>query len=86
MQAISYSEVRKNFKKYLDEVYNNHDPMIITRKNNENLIVISLDDYNSITETQYLLSSEINRNHLTSSLKKLRSNQGKKKDLIEKWI
>ena len=83
MQAISYSEVRKNFKKYLDEVYNNHDPLIITRKNNENLIVISLDDYNSLSETQYLLLSENNRNHLVSSLKKLRSNQGIKKKLIE---
>ena len=83
MQAISYSEVRKNFKKYLDEVYNNHDPLIITRKNNENLIVISLDDYNSLSETQYLLLSENNRNHLVSSLKKLRSNQGIKKELIE---
>ena len=83
MQAISYSEVRKNFKKYLDEVYNNHDPLIITRKNNENLIVISLDDYNSLSETQYLLLSENNRNHLVSSLKKLRSSQGIKKELIE---
>ena len=83
MQAISYSEVRKNFKKYLDEVYNNHDPLIITRKNNENLIVISLDDYNSLSETQYLLLSENNRNHLVSSLKKLRSNQGIKK-IIQK--
>ena len=83
MQAISYSEVRKNFKKYLDEVYNNHDPLIITRKNNENIIVISLDDYNSLKETQYLLLSENNRNHLVSSLKKLRSNQGTHKELIE---
>ena len=83
MQAISFSEVRKNFKKYLDEVYNNHDPLIITRKNNENLIVLSLDDYNSLTETQYLLYSENNRNHLISSLKKLRSDKGIQKDLIE---
>ncbi|HOV13432.1 MAG TPA: type II toxin-antitoxin system prevent-host-death family antitoxin [Spirochaetota bacterium] len=83
MQAISYSEVRKNFKRYLDEVYNNHDPMIITRKNNENLIVISLEDYNSLTETQYLLSSENNRKHLIASLKQLRSNNGIEKGLIE---
>ncbi|HPO50315.1 MAG TPA: type II toxin-antitoxin system prevent-host-death family antitoxin [Spirochaetota bacterium] len=83
MQAISYSEVRKNFKRYLDDVYNNHDPMIITRKNNENLIVISLEDYNSLTETQYLLSSENNRKHLIASLKQLRSNNGIEKGLIE---
>lgn len=83
MQAISYSEVRKNFKRYLDEVYNNHDPMIITRKNNENLIIISLDDYNSLTETQYLLSSENNRKHLITSLKQLRSNNGIEKGIIE---
>lgn len=83
MQAISYSEARKNLKKYLDEVYNNHDPLIITRKNNENVVVISLDDYNSLTETNYLLSSEKNAKRLLTSLEKVRKGKGIKKELIE---
>lgn len=83
MQAVSYSEVRKKLKKYLDDVYYNHDPLVITRKNNENLVVLSLDDYNSISETHYLLSSENNAKRLNSSLKKLRNNKGIEKELIE---
>ena len=83
MQAVSYSEVRKNLKSYLDKVYSDHDPLIITRKNSENLVLVSLDDYNSITETHYLLSNENNSKRLLSSLKKSRSNKGFEKELIE---
>ena len=83
MQAITYSEARQNLKKYLDEVYQNHDPLIITRKNNENIVVISLEDYNALTETHYLLSSENNARRLLKSLENARAGKGKKKDLIE---
>ena len=83
MQALSYSEVRKNLKKYLDDVFHNHDPLIITRKNNENVVVISLDDYNSLMETDYLLSSEKNAKRLLSSLEQARSGKGFEKELIE---
>ena len=83
MQAVSYSEVRKNLKSYLDKVYSDHDPLIITRKNSENLVLVSLDDYNSITETHYLLSNENNSKRLLSSLKKSRSNKVFEKELIE---
>ncbi|MBN2735663.1 MAG: type II toxin-antitoxin system prevent-host-death family antitoxin [Spirochaetales bacterium] len=83
MQAISYSDVRQNLKKYLDDVYNNHAPLIITRKNNENVIVISLDDYNSLVETHYLLSTEKNTERLLSSLNKARKGKAQKKELIE---
>ncbi len=83
MQAVSYSDARKNLKHYLDDVYNNHDPLIITRKNNENVVVLSLDDYNSISETHFLLSNEHNKSHLLKSLESARSNKVIKKDLIE---
>jgi antitoxin YefM len=83
MQAISYSEARRNLKKYLDEVYHNHDPLIITRKNNENVVVISLEEYNSFVETEYLFSSENNAKRLLRSLEKARSGKGTKRELIE---
>ena len=83
MQAVSYSDVRKNLKKFLDNVFFNHDPLIITRKNKENVVVISLEDYNSLTETHYLLSSKNNTERLTSSINKLRNNKGYEKELIE---
>jgi antitoxin YefM len=65
------------------KVYHDHEPLIITRKNNENVVMISMDDYNSLTETQYLLSSENNAEHLIKSLKSARSGKGFKKELIE---
>ncbi len=83
MQVVSYSEIRKNLKKYLDHVFFNHDPLIITRKNNENLVVLSIEDFNSLNETNYLLSSRKNADRLISSLKSLRNNQGIEKELVE---
>ncbi|MCP4136381.1 MAG: type II toxin-antitoxin system prevent-host-death family antitoxin [bacterium] len=83
MDAINYSELRKKLKTYLDKVYNDHVPLIITRKNNENIVLISLDDYNSLIETNYLLSNPANASHLLNSLKSAGSKKVLEKDLIE---
>ncbi len=83
MDAINYSDLRQNLKKYLDYVYKDHETLIVTRKNNENVIILSVDDYNSLNETQYLLSTKNNAKHLDNSLNQLRSGKGLKKELIE---
>lgn len=83
MDAINYTDLRQNLKARLDRVYKDHEPLIITRKHNENVVLISLDDYNSLTETQYLLSTEKNREHLVRSLKDARSGKTVKGELIE---
>jgi antitoxin YefM len=83
MNAVNYSELRNNLKSYMDTVYEDHEPLIITRKNNENLVMISIDDYNSMIETDYLLSSEKNADHLLKSLKNARLGSTLEKNLIE---
>ena len=83
MEAVNYSELRRNLKTHLDRVYHDHDPLIITRKDNENVVVISLEDYNSLTETQYLLSTKANTEHLLRSLEESRSGKVKSRELIE---
>ena len=83
MNAVNYTDLRRNLKARMDKVYHDHEPLIITRKDNENLVMISLDDYNSLTETQYLLSSKRNTEHLMESLNSARSGKTIKKDLIE---
>ena len=83
MEAVNYSELRRNLKTHLDRVYNDHDPLIITRKDNENVVVISLDDYNSLTETQYLLSTKANTEYLLRSLEESRIGKVKSRELIE---
>jgi antitoxin YefM len=75
MDAVTYSELRENLKTYMDKVYLDHDPLIITRKNNENLILISLSEYNSLLETSYLLKMEANAAHLRRSLEQAAAGQ-----------
>jgi len=83
MNAASYTDVRKNLKHYMEKAYNEHDPIIVTRKNNENIIMLSLEDYNSLAETHYLLSNEHNSKKLLSSLKDSRNKKLLKKKLVE---
>jgi len=83
MDAINYSDLRQNLKKYLDCVYHDHEPLIVTRKNHENVVILSIKDYNALNETQYLLSTKNNADHLLNSLNQLRSEKGVPKELIE---
>ena len=83
MNAVNYSELRNNLKSYMDIVYEDHEPLIITRKNNENLVMISIEDYNSMIETEYLLSTEKNAEHLINSIENARNGRSVKRDLIE---
>ena len=83
MNAVNYSELRKNLKDYLDQVYEDHEPLIITRKNNQNVVVLSIEEYNSLIETNYLLSNIANSKRLLRSLENSRNGKLSKKDLIE---
>lgn len=83
MKAVNYSELRQNLKTHMDQVYQDHEPLIVTRKQNQNVVLISLDDYNSLTETQYLLSNQANANHLIQSLDDARAGNTIKKDLLK---
>jgi len=66
----------------MDKVYFDHDPLIITRKNNENLILLSINEYNSLLETNYLLSNEANAEHLKKSIEQHKSGKSKKHELL----
>ncbi len=83
MDAVSYSDLRQNLKSFMDKVYNDHDPLIITRKNNENLVLISIDEYNSLMETNYLLSNEANTKHLKESIEQYESGKFETRELLE---
>ena len=50
MLVLNYSTVRENFKKYCDEVTENKKTVIVTRKNDNNVVMISLDKWNQLTE------------------------------------
>ena len=76
MEAVNFLEFRENLKGFLDKSYDNHEAIIVTRKEGKNMVVISMEDYNSIMETNYLLSNKVNAEHLFKSIEQIK--KGKK--------
>ena len=73
MQAITFSEARHDLKTVLDEACRNHEPILITRRKGESVVILSLEKYQSLMESGYLLSSPANAARLTQSLEEARS-------------
>jgi antitoxin YefM len=68
MDAITYSHIEKDFYSAMERVCNDHNPIIITRENSKSVVMMSLEDYNSIEETMYLLRSPANAASLRASI------------------
>jgi antitoxin YefM len=73
MDAITYADVRSNLAKIMDKVCDDHTPVIITRKNQPSVVMISLEDYQALEETAYLLLRPENARRLMESIAKLES-------------
>ena len=76
MEAITYTQARGNLSKTIERVCSNHDPVIITKKN-EAVVMLSLEDYEALQETAYLLRSPANAQRLLDAC--MRSNPEKEK-------
>jgi antitoxin YefM len=83
VDAVNYSDLRRNLKSYLDRVHDDRETLIVTRKNNENVVLISLEEYNSLVETTYLLSSDANAKHISESMREARAGNVTEHELIE---
>jgi antitoxin YefM len=81
MIAANYSEFRVKLKKYLDDVEDNNETLIIKRKSGKGTVMISLDEYNSIMETVHLLSSKTNADRLYESIKQMNEGKTVRKDV-----
>lgn len=83
MDAISYTTVRANLSKTMEKVCIDHAPVIITRKNEAPVVMMSLEDYQAMEETTYLLRSPANARHLLTSIAELEAGNWLEKELIE---
>ena len=83
MDTITYSEARSKLAKTMEKVCDDHAPVIVTRKNSRSVVMMSLDDYEALEETAYLLRSPKNARRLLESIAELEAGGGTKRELIE---
>jgi len=83
MQTTTISDFRKDMKRYLNNVTENFETLIINRGKDTGVVIISLDEYNSLHATQHEFSSKANERRLDSAIDKLKKGSVFSKDLIE---
>jgi len=83
MQVITFTEMRKHLRNIMDTSADRHESIIVTRPNGAHMIMMSLEDFEGIRETNYLLENEANIEHLRHSISSYNSGTLIKKDLIE---
>jgi len=83
MLTTTISDFRKDIKLYLDRVTKNFETLIINRGKDTGVVIISLDEYNSLRSTQHELSSRVNEMRLDSAIDKLKKGSTFEKDLLD---
>ena len=83
MDSISYTAARSNLAKTMEQVCDDHAPIAITRKGQGAVVMISMDDYQALEETAYLLRSPKNARRLIEAVAELEEGNGKEKGLLE---
>lgn len=83
MKALSYTALRTNLAKTMETVCDNHEAVIITRKSERSVVMLSLEDYESLQETTYLLRSPKNVKRLLEAVTQLEQGVGLEKKLQE---
>ena len=83
MRVVSFSEARKHLKSVLDTVNDDANATIVTRRDADDAVVMSLDYYNSLMETVYLLKSPANAAHLADSIAQYKAGKTVPRELID---
>lgn len=84
MKVVNYSEFRTNLAKNLNAVNDDREVVIVSRTQGKNVVVMDLDEYNSIQETLHLTSSKANRKRLEEAISEMKKGKFAKHKLIEK--
>jgi antitoxin YefM len=80
---MSYSESRRRYAEVLDSVVNDREEIVITRAGHEPVVIMSLDDFESLRETAYLMRSPANARRLLDAMERLESGDGETHELID---
>jgi len=83
MKTLSYSQTRANLAATLDAVTDDREEVVVTRAGHEPVVIVSLDDYESLKETAYLLKNPANARRLLASIDRLESGAGVERELAE---
>jgi antitoxin YefM len=83
MEAIPYTKLRGNLAREMDRVCEDHEPILVTRKANASVVMMSLDDYEALEETSYLLRAPKNARRLLESIAELEAGEGTERELAE---
>ncbi len=83
MKVITYTAARQNLAKTMEKVCKDRAPIIITRKASNSVVIMSLEDYEALEETAYLLRSPKNTRRLIESIAQLENDKGTEKELLE---
>ena len=81
MNAISYTAARENLASTMDRVCSDHTPVIITRNRDQSVVMLSLEDFESLEETAYLMRSPANAKRLLEAIHALESGTGVVRDI-----
>ena len=83
MKTMSYTESRGRYAEVLDSVINDREEVVITRAGHDPVVIVSLEDYESLKETAYLMRSPANARRLLDAMERLEAGRGETHDLIE---
>ena len=83
MKAISYTAARENLAATMNQVCDDRNPVIITRKRDQSVVMLSLEDYESLEETAYLLRSPANAKRLQAAITSLNADGGTERAIID---
>ncbi|NDL66410.1 type II toxin-antitoxin system Phd/YefM family antitoxin [Anaerotalea alkaliphila] len=83
MLAVNYTTLREHLKDYFDKVNDDYETLVVTRKDNRNVVVLSEESYNNIMENMYVRSSRKNYERLLQAKEQVERGEGLPRALIE---